>query len=288
LINSNIDLSTIDFSLANGGSELDQLIGLDWPFDFFETDFSDSSHFGLGHPTYFAFDKEADMFLPVLEISNMDVIFNYFLQFNSPEVAFDVTLDFMTFMHYLYKDNNIIEGFMSKAFMGHYIHCSVEDVFEAFYNLVMYGHNDLNVQIDFVYGAITIIPRELGVYWDVLQIEKQGFLDDNDDIYIMKHVNITSYMVPTDELNTGDLRLLECDKVLYVPAHVHINFYVTAVDVIHSWAIPSLGIKMDAIPGRLNMISTYIARTGVYYGQCSEICGINHGFMPIVLIAYEA
>lgn len=107
------------------------------------------------------------------------------------------------------------------------------------------------------------------------------------DAYILKHVNITSYMVPTDELNVGDLRLLECDKVLYIPAHVHINFYVTAVDVIHSWAIPSLGIKMDAIPGRLNMVSTYIARTGVYYGQCSEICGINHGFMPIVLIAYE-
>ncbi len=110
--------------------------------------------------------------------------------------------------------------------------------------------------------------------------------DDKVD-YILKHVNITSYMVPTDELNVGDLRLLECDKILYVPAHVHINFYVTSVDVLHSWAIPSLGIKMDAIPGRLNMISTYIARTGVYYGQCSEICGINHGFMPIVLIAYE-
>lgn len=113
-------------------------------------------------------------------------------------------------------------------------------------------------------------------------------LNTFDTNYVIKHVSITSYMVPTDELNNGDLRLLECDKALFVPAYVHVNFYVTAADVLHSWTIPSLGIKMDAIPGRLNMVSTYIARTGVYYGQCSEICGINHGFMPIVLIAYQA
>ena len=92
-----------------------------------------------------------------------------------------------------------------------------------------------------------------------------------------------SYMVNTDELEDGHFRLLEVDYRLILPVRTHIRILVTASDVLHSWAIPSFGIKVDACPGRLSQASLFIKRIGVYYGQCSEICGINHGFMPIVV-----
>jgi len=78
-------------------------------------------------------------------------------------------------------------------------------------------------------------------------------------------------------------RLLEVDNVVNLPILTHIRVLVTAADVLHSWAIPSFGIKVDACPGRLSQASLYLKRPGVYYGQCSEICGVNHGFMPIVV-----
>jgi cytochrome c oxidase subunit 2 len=98
-------------------------------------------------------------------------------------------------------------------------------------------------------------------------------------------VNFDSYLVPEDELNPNGLRLLEVDNPLMVPGNTYIRFLVTSADVLHSWAIPSLGIKVDAVPGRLNQMFTFIKRPGDFYGQCSEICGVNHGFMPIRLIS---
>lgn len=92
-----------------------------------------------------------------------------------------------------------------------------------------------------------------------------------------------SYMINEDDLALGELRLLEVDNRLVIPTQTHIRVLVTANDVLHSWAIPSLGIKMDAVPGRLNQVSLFAKQTGIYYGQCSEICGVNHGFMPIVV-----
>ena len=94
-----------------------------------------------------------------------------------------------------------------------------------------------------------------------------------------------SYMIPEEELNPGQLRLLEVDNRVVVPANTHIRFIITSADVLHSWAIPSLGIKCDAVPGRLNQVPTFIKREGVFYGQCSELCGANHAFMPIVVEA---
>lgn len=94
-----------------------------------------------------------------------------------------------------------------------------------------------------------------------------------------------SYMIPDDDLELGQLRLLEVDNRVVVPVNTHVRFIITAADVLHSWAVPSLGVKCDAIPGRLNQISVFIKREGVYYGQCSELCGINHAFMPIVVEA---
>jgi len=81
------------------------------------------------------------------------------------------------------------------------------------------------------------------------------------------------------------VRLLEVDKRLVVPVGVQIRMIVSSNDVIHSWALPELGIKMDGVPGRLNQIGLKIARPGVYRGMCSELCGVNHAFMPIVLEA---
>jgi len=94
-----------------------------------------------------------------------------------------------------------------------------------------------------------------------------------------------SYMVQEQDLDIGQFRLLEVDNRVVVPVESHIRVLITASDVLHSWAIPSLGVKLDACPGRLNQTSMFIKREGVFYGQCSEICGVNHGFMPIVVEA---
>eukprot|EP01039_Chlorochromonas_danica_P010692 gene10692-11865_t len=96
-------------------------------------------------------------------------------------------------------------------------------------------------------------------------------------------LNFDSYMIPTSDLTVGTFRLLEVDNRVVLPIKTHIRVLVTAADVLHSWAIPSFGVKIDATPGRLSQISLFIKRQGVYYGQCSEICGVNHGFMPIVV-----
>jgi cytochrome c oxidase subunit 2 len=82
--------------------------------------------------------------------------------------------------------------------------------------------------------------------------------------------------------------LLEVDNRIVLPINTHIRILVTAADVLHSWAVPSLGIKVDACTGRLNQTSVFILRSGVFYGQCSEICGVGHGNMPIVIEAVSA
>lgn len=99
------------------------------------------------------------------------------------------------------------------------------------------------------------------------------------------NLNFDSYMIPTNELSLGSFRLLEVDNRVVLPIKTHIRLLITSSDVLHSWAMPSFGVKLDATPGRLSQTSVYIKREGVYYGQCSEICGINHGFMPIVVKA---
>lgn len=99
------------------------------------------------------------------------------------------------------------------------------------------------------------------------------------------HLAFDSYMIKESELDSGTFRLLEVTNRVVLPIKTHIRLLVTAADVLHSWAIPSFGLKIDACPGRLNEVAIYVKRKGTYYGQCSEICGINHGFMPIVVRA---
>nr|AER58773.1 cytochrome oxidase subunit 2 [Dendrocincla merula] len=98
-----------------------------------------------------------------------------------------------------------------------------------------------------------------------------------------KDLSFDSYMIPTSDLSLGNYRLLEVDHRVVIPMESPIRVIVTADDVLHSWAVPSLGVKTDAIPGRLNQTSFITTRPGIFYGQCSEICGANHSFMPIVV-----
>nr|WNH38636.1 cytochrome c oxidase subunit II [Diaphus fulgens] len=92
-----------------------------------------------------------------------------------------------------------------------------------------------------------------------------------------------AYMVPSQDLIPGQFRLLETDHRVVVPVESPIRVMVSAEDVLHSWAVPALGVKLDAVPGRLNQTAFLSSRPGVFYGQCSEICGANHSFMPIVV-----
>jgi len=100
-----------------------------------------------------------------------------------------------------------------------------------------------------------------------------------------KTATIKSNLIERYSLLKSDinLRLLDVDRRLILPRNVEIRCLVTSTDVLHSWAIPALGIKVDACPGRLNEVRLVIYRASVFYGQCSEICGIMHGFMPIVI-----
>nr|UPL65987.1 cytochrome c oxidase subunit II [Isometopus sp.] len=99
----------------------------------------------------------------------------------------------------------------------------------------------------------------------------------------MKNIEFDSYMKPTNELEENEFRLIEVDNRVILPMKSMIRILVTSSDVIHSWTIPSLGVKVDGTPGRLNQSFININRPGLLYGQCSEICGANHSFMPIVI-----
>nr|YP_009236654.1 cytochrome c oxidase subunit II [Telchinia acerata]AMJ17125.1 cytochrome c oxidase subunit II [Telchinia acerata] len=96
------------------------------------------------------------------------------------------------------------------------------------------------------------------------------------------NIEFDSYMIQ-DKENLNSFRLLDVDNRIILPMNNQIRILVTATDVIHSWTIPSLGVKIDANPGRLNQTSFFMNQPGIFYGQCSEICGANHSFMPIVV-----
>jgi cytochrome c oxidase subunit 2 len=95
------------------------------------------------------------------------------------------------------------------------------------------------------------------------------------------NIEIDSYILPQADLMPGDYRLLEVDNRVTLPISLEVRVLVTAADVIHAWTVPALGVKVDAVPGRLNQLRFTINQPGVFYGQCSEICGANHSFIPI-------
>nr|YP_010610619.1 cytochrome c oxidase subunit II [Opisthoteuthis californiana]WAP91374.1 cytochrome c oxidase subunit II [Opisthoteuthis californiana] len=146
----------------------------------------------------------------------------------------------------------------------------------------------------------TIIPSLILLFLALPSLRLLYLLDETNDpllsIKVMGHqwywsyeysdfinIEFDSYMTPTQDLSLGNYRLLETDHHLIVPMKTNIRMIISSADVIHSWTVPSLGIKMDAIPGRLNQLMIFPSRPGIFYGQCSEICGANHSFMPISL-----
>lgn len=126
---------------------------------------------------------------------------------------------------------------------------------------LLYAVEDLNI----IESTIKIIGNQW--YW-TYELPGENFEKKFDSV-----------MIPEEDLIEGHLRLLEVDARLVLPIEKQLRLFITATDVLHSWAVPSLGVKLDACPGRLNQVALWIKRSGVYYGQCSEICGINHGFM---------
>lgn len=119
-------------------------------------------------------------------------------------------------------------------------------------------------------------------YWSYEYSLPFNFNNSYNDYKIIK---FDSYMKNEEELSNGDLRLLEVDNSIVLPVKLPIRLLVTAADVLHSWTIPSFGVKVDAVPGRLNQAPLFIKREGLFYGQCSELCGVNHAFMPIAVSA---
>lgn len=96
-------------------------------------------------------------------------------------------------------------------------------------------------------------------------------------------VEFDTYMIPSNEIEDIIFRLLDVDNRTVIPFNVHIRILITSADVLHAWTVPSLGVKADAMPGRLNQVKFISQRSGLFYGQCSEICGANHSFIPITI-----
>lgn len=123
--------------------------------------------------------------------------------------------------------------------------------------------------------SLSILAEGHQWYWSY---QYPDFLDNDEEF-----IEFDSYLVPEADLEEGSLRMLEVDNRVILPELTHVRFIITSADVIHSFAVPALGIKLDAYPGRLNQASVLINREGTFYGQCSEICGILHSSMPIVI-----
>ena len=103
--------------------------------------------------------------------------------------------------------------------------------------------------------------------------------------YPAEELAFDSVMIPDEEIKEGQLRLLEVDNPVVLPVDTNVQILMTSNDVLHAWALPQLMSKVDTVPGRINESWIRIDREGTYYGQCSELCGVNHGYMPIVVKA---
>nr|YP_009229040.1 cytochrome c oxidase subunit II [Longpotamon xiushuiense]ALS20338.1 cytochrome c oxidase subunit II [Longpotamon xiushuiense] len=168
------------------------------------------------------------------------------------------TLFFNTFIHRYMLENQTIEVIWTTI-------PAIILIFIAFPSLrLLYLLDEVN------YPSITLKTIGHQWYWSY---EYSDFLQ----------LEFDSYMTPYNEMTSSNFRLLDVDNRTVLPMNTQIRILITAADVIHSWTIPSLGVKADAVPGRLNQISFLINRPGLFLGQCSEICGANHSFMPIMI-----
>lgn len=153
---------------------------------------------------------------------------------------------------------------------------SIDEVVEPFFTIKVVGHQWYWTYEFFDPEVVTRLYNEvLSKHTLVYESETSGSFD--------------SYMLGDAEVQAKEgltrFRLLTVDNHLFLPTNLHVRALVTSADVLHSWTVPSLGFKLDACPGRLNQTSLFIKRPGIYYGQCSELCGVNHGFRPIGIVS---
>ena len=135
--------------------------------------------------------------------------------------------------------------------------------------------------------TLKVIGRQWYWSYEYTDAIKLPSLVEPADSVVAFNVLFDSYL-DQDLEETSAFRLLKTDNDVYLPIQTYLRVLVTSTDVIHSWAVPSLGVKVDACPGRLNQISVYIERAGQFFGQCSELCGLNHAFMPISVVGVPA
>nr|YP_010610944.1 cytochrome c oxidase subunit II [Boiga kraepelini]WAP91778.1 cytochrome c oxidase subunit II [Boiga kraepelini] len=161
-------------------------------------------------------------------------------------------------------------------------------------------HNDPTEEVEQLEAAWTIAPIMILILTALPSVRSLYLMEEVFNPYLTikttghqwywnyeysdeTQISFDSYMIQTKDLENGSTRLLEADHRMIMPAGLQTRIVVTAEDVLHSWTIPSLGVKVDAVPGRLNQLPLATSRVGVFYGQCSEICGANHSFMPIAV-----
>lgn len=186
------------------------------------------------------------------------------------------------FREFVYNNNKVSHGavleiiwtmipaiiLVSIAFPSFSLLYSIDEVMMPAFTLKVMGHQ-------WYWSYEYTMPES-----DLDTVATENSLDSS-----IKSIGFDSYMVPETDLELGDHRLLEVTESVVLPTGTYIRVLVTAADVLHSFSVPGLGIKIDAVPGRLNQVAAYIKREGVFYGQCSELCGVSHGMMPIVVRA---
>ncbi len=179
----------------------------------------------------------------------------------------------------LYATDELVDPSVTVQVIGHQWYWSYE------YNDLVFSRS-LRPAYIFRDPTPLDIPKatRMGVQWWNLALIND--IPDSHQV-ITGTVDFDSYMRQESDLSVGELRLYETDFPLVLPKFTHIRFMITADDVIHSWSVPALGIKVDAVPGRINHAHTYIKYSGIFYGQCSELCGVNHAFMPIQILVFE-
>ncbi len=175
--------------------------------------------------------------------------------------------------HYNYKKNPIIHKYLNHGTL-------IELIWTITPALVLIAIAFPSFRLLYLLDEVispTVTIKVTGHQW-YWSYEYSDYITESGD-----PIEYDSYMVPESDLELGQFRLLDVDNKVVIPVDTHVRFIVTGADVIHDFAIPSLGIKIDATPGRLNQTSIIAERTGTFYGQCSEICGVWHGFMPIAV-----
>nr|YP_010735809.1 cytochrome c oxidase subunit II [Erianthus versicolor]WEL32786.1 cytochrome c oxidase subunit II [Erianthus versicolor] len=189
-----------------------------------------------------------------------------------------------------FHDHTMMILIIISSIVGYFLMYNMKNIMS--YRMMIHGH--------LLETFWTIIPAMILVCVALPSIKMLYLMDDNNDPMLtiktigrqwywsyeysdFKQIEFDSYMISYNEYENSSFRNLEVDNYMVIPMNSSIRLLASASDVIHSWTIPSLGIKVDATPGRINQSSFFINRPGILYGQCSEICGANHSFMPIMI-----